>query len=568
MALKFKINFQQLPIKAHFFFFMAAMGPILPFLPVYGKQLGISAMAMGTVTAVLPILYFLSKPIFGFLVDYFHTKRKTIFIGILVSGSLAFVLFYFLPKQPGEPEKYLNMILNYSSLHFCDIQHLCDNQKKYMTESCQEISYLAQVKCLWHNNTLEQMILASVIMKDDLNRNPILLCWNFDSQNNYTDHKNFTLCDIIPQIDHDNNIACQVKEIEVNESNQCLYQSLRFWGFILLMSIGSISFNVTNSVTDAICFDILGEGGHMGYGRQRVWGTIGFGITALTAGYAIDFVSGDDVIKSYTPAFILVIVFTLLDIFCCTKLELPVMSQSENIFKDVKKLLKVKTIAIFLVFATIAGLMDSFIIYFMFWYLEDLAYKTNHLHQIKLIEGLIVAAETLGGEVIFFSLSGKILKKFGYGYSLTFCFICYSLRLALISIVPNPWWAILVELFMQGPTYGLCYTIIVGFASVVAPPGTSATVQGIVAGMDDGFGFALGSLLGGVLYKRLGGPFTLRIFSFIGAIAAISYFLLYMTILKNEMPKTKVDKKNNENIAWKRPKDAIENCDTAETAML
>lgn len=41
---------------------------------------------------------------------------------------------------------------------------------------------------------------------------------------------------------------------------------------------------------------------------------------------------------------------------------------------------------------------------------------------------------------------------------------------------------------MQGPTYALCYTTIVAYASKVSPPGTTATVQGIVAGMDDGFG--------------------------------------------------------------------------------
>lgn len=67
----------------------------------------------------------------------------------------------------------------------------------------------------------------------------------------------------------------------------------------------------------------LGEGGHMGYGRQRVWGSIGWGVTALTAGYAMDLVSEDDHYKSYTPAFILVIVFTFFDVLSCTKLEVP-----------------------------------------------------------------------------------------------------------------------------------------------------------------------------------------------------------------------------------------------------
>lgn len=64
----------------------------------------------------------------------------------------------------------------------------------------------------------------------------------------------------------------------------------------------------------------------------------------------------------------------------------------------------------------------------------------------------------------------------------------YALRLGLISLAPTAHWVVLVEFFMQGPTYALCYTTIVAYASAVAPPGTSATVQGIVAGMDDGLG--------------------------------------------------------------------------------
>lgn len=45
---------------------------------------------------------------------------------------------------------------------------------------------------------------------------------------------------------------------------------------------------------------------------------------------------------------------------------------------------------------------------FLFRYIEDLAEETG-MKKTKLLEGLIVAAETLGGEVIFFSLSGMKL---------------------------------------------------------------------------------------------------------------------------------------------------------------
>lgn len=161
---------------------------------------------------------------------------------------------------------------------------------------------------------------------------------------------------------------------------------------------------------------------------------------------------------------------------------------SESILKDVTKLLKHKRIIIFLGFTALAGILDSFIIYFLFWFLEDLAEETGETSNIKMLEGLTVAAETLGSEILFFPLSGKILDKIGYNHSFTICFVTYALRLGLISLIPSPWWILSIELFMQGPTYALTYTVIVAYANAVSPPGTSATMQGLVAGMDDGLG--------------------------------------------------------------------------------
>lgn len=50
------------------------------------------------------------------------------------------------------------------------------------------------------------------------------------------------------------NLTCRVLEKE-----DCLYGTITFWGFVALMSIGTIGFNVANCVSDAICFDVLGR---------------------------------------------------------------------------------------------------------------------------------------------------------------------------------------------------------------------------------------------------------------------------------------------------------------------
>ena len=55
---------------------------------------------------------------------------------------------------------------------------------------------------------------------------------------------------------------------------------------------------------------------------------------------------------------------------------------------------------------------SSFYLLLLFFsrFLEDLAIKTDYVDNIKLLEGLTLAGETLVGEVIFFPLSGALSK--------------------------------------------------------------------------------------------------------------------------------------------------------------
>lgn len=250
-------------------------------------------------------------------------------------------------------------------------------------------------------------------------------------------------------------IECRTSEDA--EAASCFYKTWTFWSFVIFTYLGTIGFNVGNSISDAICFDVLGEAAETKYGKQRVYGGIGFGLTSLLAGYIVDLHTND-----FTPAIVIMLAFASVDLFVLKKLKLPKLSSSESITKDVGKLLRHRKIAIFLAFATIAGIFDSFIFYFMFWHLEEVAEKTGMKDHIKLIEGLTVAAECVFGEVLFFIISGKIIKKLGYIHCMTFCFSCYSLRFFLISLITNPWYLILIEILMQGCTYALCYTTIVG----------------------------------------------------------------------------------------------------------
>ncbi|GAB0096722.1 major facilitator superfamily domain-containing protein 6 [Sergentomyia squamirostris] len=480
----FKVNLRLVPIKAHYFFFMAAMGPILPQINVIGKQMGIPPDIMGLITSILPIMYVLAKPIVGFLADFFASLRKVIFMSILLMMTLCYAGFYLLP-QPKEVAG-IHHTLELNSSHIL----LCNPIEK-------NPALWFSVKCSANCSSSVQEITGSI-----------------------SSDKFFCVHENIPE-----SLAGVCKLTCEEYTNLALDNPNIFWTFVVLMCVGTIAFNVINSLSDAVCFDVLGESQEMKYGQQRVWGTIGFGVTALISGIAVDMAT-EGVVKSIGPAIIVMIIFSVLDLLTVTKLKLPRLSSSESILKDVIKVLRRPDISTFLIFATIAGIIDSFIIYYMFWHLEEVAAETGYSESIKLIEGCVVAAECLGGEILFFLISGRILKRIGYVHCLSLCFFTYSLRLVLISVIPNPWYLVPIEFFMQGATYALCYTCIVAYASAIAPSGASATMQGLVAGMDDGLGFAIGSLIGGQLYKRLGGTTSFRVFAAGALITCIAHIIL------------------------------------------
>lgn len=64
------------------------------------------------------------------------------------------------------------------------------------------------------------------------------------------------------------------------------------------------------------------------------------------------------------------------------------------------------------------------------------------------------------------------------------------------------------------------------YASVISPPGTSATIQGLVAGMDDGLGFSIGALFGGFLFQKIGGKQSFKIFALMALITCVAHIVL------------------------------------------
>lgn len=59
---------------------------------------------------------------------------------------------------------------------------------------------------------------------------------------------------------------------------------------------------------------------------------------------------------------------------------------------------------------------------------------------------------------------------------MTMVLFVMGIRLCLYSFLTNPWWVLPIE-FLQGMTFGICYSAMAMYANVVAPNGTAATLQ-------------------------------------------------------------------------------------------
>lgn len=89
---------------------------------------------------------------------------------------------------------------------------------------------------------------------------------SFQEESNDTDTEvlsiniNFDLCLQNERATLIGNNTCDLScRLDATKQPDCVVGTATFWSYVLLMCLGTIGFNVANCVSDATCFDMLGE---------------------------------------------------------------------------------------------------------------------------------------------------------------------------------------------------------------------------------------------------------------------------------------------------------------------
>ncbi|KAF5833496.1 major facilitator superfamily domain-containing protein [Dunaliella salina] len=181
--------------------------------------------------------------------------------------------------------------------------------------------------------------------------------------------------------------------------------------------------------------------------------------------------------------------------------ETPWSSVAEPSFSDkLRAMFSSWHIVLFLLQATLFGYGFGTIESFLFVFLQELGANST-------LMGLTLTITCLA-EVPIFQLTGWLVGKLGAPRLMQITMACYAIRMFYYAVLPKIGivWAVLPIEVLHGITFGLGWCVGTTMCRRLAPPGMTATMQGVFQACYFGFGYGCGALAGGFISHAYGFP--------------------------------------------------------------
>ena len=242
-----------------------------------------------------------------------------------------------------------------------------------------------------------------------------------------------------------------------------------------------------NPLVDNSAMEMLGERKNQ-YGQLRLWGAIGWGVSAPLIGRLVE-------THGLRWSFLGYALIMALGLVVILRLPISENSISSSFWHGFRVLMARRRWILFLIVVFVAGLGAGILNNYLFLYM-------NQLGASETLMGLALTVATLS-ELTVFALSGRMLQRWGTGRMLAASIVAMVIRMLAYSVVTTPW-AVLVIQLLHGFTFAALWTAGVSYANSAAPRGMGATAQGVFSGVTMGLAAATGAFVGGWLYQGVG----------------------------------------------------------------
>ncbi|KAF4320313.1 hypothetical protein BBO99_00000466 [Phytophthora kernoviae] len=268
-----------------------------------------------------------------------------------------------------------------------------------------------------------------------------------------------------------------------------------YWSFnwtVLVVIVSNFHVAPAGSLLDHAVLNLLDKVGGE-YGRQRLFGALGYGIGAYITGLIV-------AVAGISWSFNVSLTLGLTSLLVLR--TIPRMQHHSHLTEETTL-----ECGVFLM-----GLMYGVLSSFLTLYLYNLSSENAQ------IVGIAIMCET-ASELPAFFFSHRMLKKFGIVNVLLLSIMGYALRVSYYAVMTNAWSAIPFE-FLHGVTYGLAWAACTQYVYSAAPPGCQGTVMGILNAVQNGLARGLGTLIGGFFYQHYG-PRTMWLITDLGVPLAL-----------------------------------------------
>ncbi|MCB0240747.1 MAG: MFS transporter, partial [Anaerolineae bacterium] len=242
-----------------------------------------------------------------------------------------------------------------------------------------------------------------------------------------------------------------------------------------------------NPLVDNSAMEMLGERKNQ-YGQLRLWGAIGWGVSAPLIGRLVE-------THGLRWSFLGYALIMALGLVVILRLPISETSIGSSFWHGFRVLMARRRWILFLIVVFVAGLGAGILNNYLFLYM-------NQLGASETLMGLALTVATLS-ELTVFALSGRMLQRWGTGRMLAASIVAMVIRMLAYSVVTTPW-AVLVIQLLHGFTFAALWTAGVSYANSAAPRGMGATAQGVFSGVTMGLAAATGAFVGGWLYQGVG----------------------------------------------------------------
>jgi PPP family 3-phenylpropionic acid transporter len=245
------------------------------------------------------------------------------------------------------------------------------------------------------------------------------------------------------------------------------------------------------------------------YGKQRLWGAVGWGLAAPVAGVLIDRTGLDWAFYGY-------VILMCGGLVVATRLPVSRAGIGARFWRGLRSLATNWRWIVFLVTILIGFMGLSIVISFLFLYMSSLGAS-------KTLMGLSLTVATVSELPVWF-FSSRLLERWGTRGVLTLSLLACAAQGFAYSLIRDPWLMLPIQL-LHGPAFSAMWAAGVSYASEMAPEGMGATAQGLFQGVAMGLRSALGAFLGGVLYDSVG-PVMMFRWGGVSALVGLVFFVL------------------------------------------